>query len=82
MKTLIAGIVILFLSGCASDGSFQWPSFMFQDKVSGKLIGCLPDPATNTQRCDYEDDKRKWSLVFPLEMKVPTLASPDTAPLE
>jgi len=49
MKTLMAVIVTVMLSGCAADGSFQMPSFWIEDKVSGQLIGCVPNPETNTK---------------------------------
>jgi len=41
---------------------------MVEDKEKGKLVGCMPVSDT-MQKCDYEDDKIKFSLTIPIDKK-------------
>ena len=66
MKAISLIAILLFLAGCAADGSFQLPNIMIEDKKTGKLVGCRPVPERDIQVCEYEDGRFKFTTEIPL----------------
>jgi hypothetical protein len=74
MRYLIVLMTLVFLGGCAADGSFQMPNVMVKDKETGNLIGCKPVPERNVQQCDYEDGRFVFTVEIPMGAEpAPTL---------
>lgn len=64
MRLFLMFVVAFTVTACQG---FQMPAFHVEDKESGDLIGCAPIPDTELQKCDYEDEKRKWSVTIPVK---------------
>ncbi len=73
MRHLFALILLVLFTGCAN---FQIPNIQVQDKESGFLVGCVPVPERNVQRCDYENDRYKFTVEIPLSEIPPDTNTP------
>lgn len=76
MELLLRLILILGIFtfvGCASDGSFQWPTLPavgVEDAETGKLKkGCKPIPERNVQRCEKVKNGERFFVEIPLPKK-------------